>query len=86
MGLASMRGVSRFAESDPRRLFIESVKLAWSFFIRMSWDLVPVREATRFTFRMEIDAAVGVRWVARAMLRRYDTQMAKDVPALAALF
>ena len=78
-----MRGVSRFAEFDPpQRLLIESVKPAWPFFVLMSWDLVPVGEGTLYTYRMEIDAS-GVGWLARAMLRRYDTQMAKDVPGLA---
>jgi len=86
-GLVSIRGVSRFAEFDPpRRLLIESVKPTFPFFVRMSWDIVPVGEGTRYTYRMEIDAASGVGWLARSMVRRYDTQMAKDVKALAALF
>ncbi|HUP17811.1 MAG TPA: SRPBCC family protein [Acidimicrobiia bacterium] len=87
MGLISMKGVSRFAEFDPpRRLLIESVKPTFPFFARMSWDLVPVGEGTRYTYRMEINAAYGVGWLARSTLRRYDKQMAKDVNALASLF
>ena len=86
-GIIAMKGVSRFAEFDPpRRLLIESVRPTWPLFARMSWDLDPVGEGTRHTYRMEIDAASGVGWLARSVLRRYDKQMAKDVKALAALF
>lgn len=87
LGFVSMRGVSRFAEFDPpTRLSIESVTPAWPFFTRMSWDLRPRGEGTRYTYRMEIDAASGFGWLARSMLRRYDKQMADDIKALAAPF
>ena len=87
LGVISMRGVSRFAEFDPpRSLLIESAKPVWPFFTRMSWDLVPAGRGTRYTYRMEIDAAPGFRWLARSMLQRYDTRIANDVKVLATLF
>lgn len=87
VGLIGMKGVSRFAEyGPPRHLLIESVRPRWPFFVRMSWDLDPAGDGTRYTYRMEIDAASGVVWLARSMLRRYDRQMAKDIETLAALF
>jgi hypothetical protein len=87
LGVVSMRGVSRFAEfNPPQHLLIESVKPTWPFLSRMSWDLAPAGKVTRYTYRMEIDAATGFRWLARLMLRRYDKRIADDVKALATLF
>jgi carbon monoxide dehydrogenase subunit G len=87
VGLVAMKGVSKFVDFEPpHQLRLESVKPTFPMFVRITWDLDPISEGTRYTYTMEVEAAPAFGWFARRLMGRYDRQMAVDVPALASLF
>lgn len=84
VGRIWLTAVSEFVEFDPpEHLALRQVSPPSPMRSRLTWNLEPTDEGTRFTYRFELSSPPGTGWLRAWLLRAFTGHLDDELPALA---